>query len=191
MRQREGFVKHLKILINVEYDTILRNCRYIVVLILVLLAGVQPNTAVANQAKKKQRTKATVKLPTVSFCDLTDHPERYLNRVVRVRASYIAWWESSYLYSDSCRDDEHKIHDATDCENPSDKECWKRADKIRSALSPKMRPDKDNFAQRVSAVFVGRLKGPGAFGHLGAFRYEFRIMRVEKAELIHESAPWR
>ncbi|HKS26538.1 MAG TPA: hypothetical protein VJS44_01900 [Pyrinomonadaceae bacterium] len=185
------FINHFKILINVEYDTTLRNCRYIVVLILVLLAGVHPNTTAANQARKKQRTKATVKIPTVSFCDLTDHPERYLNRVVRVRASYIAWWESSYLYSDSCRDDYHKIHDAPACENPSDDECRKRADKIWSALSPKMRADKNNFAQRVSAVFVGRLKGPGAFGHLGAFRYEFRIMRVEKAELIPESAPWR
>lgn len=92
------------------------NCIYSLAFILVLLAGARPNTAVANQWRNKQAAKLAAKIPTVSFCDLTLHPKRYLNRVVRVRASYITWWESSYLYSESCRDDEHKIHDALDCD---------------------------------------------------------------------------
>ena len=159
---------------------------FLTALFLVALAASTTNSRQQISGSKP----ATKKIPTASFCDLTNHPKRYLNRVVRVRASYIAWWESSYLYSDSCRDDKHKIHDAPDCQE-SDDECRKRTDSIWAALSPKMRPDKNNFAQRVSAVFIGKLNGPGAFGHLGAFRYEFRIVRVEKAESIPDNVPWR
>src|SRR5258705_12955141 len=80
----------------------------VALLLSVFLSGSAPGAQKASVSRSKE-------IATVEFCDLTKHPERYLNKLVRLKANYIVWWESSYLYSDSCRKGEHSIHDALDC----------------------------------------------------------------------------
>ena len=132
-------------------------------------------------------------IPTVSFCKLAETPEIYVNKLVRIEANYIVWWESSYLYGDSCSNDEHKIHNAIDCAS-EDEKCTKTFAKEWDKLTPYMRDSGRRYktltAYRVKAVFTGRLIGPGGFGHLNSFRYALRIRSVDKASSIPKNAPW-
>src|ERR1700681_62577 len=49
------------------------------------------------------------RIPTISVCDLAKRPKLYVDRKVRLRASYIVWWESAFLYSLRCNREEAKI----------------------------------------------------------------------------------
>jgi len=169
---------------------------YPALLLSLLLSGA------ALGSQHKSSSSSSNRVTTVEFCDLTEHPERYVNKLVRVKANYIVWWESSYLYSDSCQKGEHSIHNALDCPgggsctdcNRLPLECEKIGKQISKALEPYMRDSGDRYhtmtAYRVSAIYIGRLVGPGKYGHLDSFRYEFRIRRVEKAMAIPDNVPW-
>ena len=130
------------------------------------------------------------KIPTVGYCELASHPEKYIGKLVRTEASYIVWWESSYLYSRSCLDSDHKIHNSMDCD-AEDQECRERFFSEWKKLDPYMRSQPDSDVQRVKAVFIGRLVGPNGYGHLNGFRYEFRIKAVERASAIPKKVSWK
>ena len=129
-------------------------------------------------------------IPTVAFCELTSHPEKYLNKLVRTEASYIVWWESWYLYGDQCIDDDHKISSSSHCAG-DDKECQSKFELEWKKLEPFMRSQKSSDAMRVKAVFTGRLEGPGRYGHLDGFKYEFRIVSVGKVKAIPDRVSWK
>ena len=137
-------------------------------------------------APAQNKPKPSPGIPTVRFCELTTHPEGYLNKLVRTEASYIVWWESSYLYSDSCKDNDHRLSNAPDCSD-TDEKCLHRFSLQWKKLERQMRSQKSGVqaTSRVNAVFVGRLVGPGEFGHLGSFKYEFRIRSVERVSPIN------
>ena len=131
-------------------------------------------------------------IPMVRFCELTSNPERYVGKVIRTEANYIVWWESSYLYGDRCIDNEHKIHNNWDCAD-NDKECQSKFQVEWRKLEPFMRSKESSIQEtsRVKAVFVGRLVGPGRFGPVEGFRYEFRILRIGKITAIPDSVSWK
>lgn len=130
------------------------------------------------------------RIPTVAFCELTSHPEKYVNKLVRTEANYIVWWESSYLYGDRCIDDDHKISNSSDCAE-DDQECENKFGIEWKKLEPFMRSKKGSDTQRVKAVFTGRLEGPGRYGHLDGFQYEFRIVSIGKVKAIPDSVSWK
>ncbi len=141
-----------------------------------------------SQTKKQKESE----IPTVSFCELMTNPEKYTDKVIRTEASYIVWWESSYLYSDACIDAEHKAHNESDCDE-NDKKCLKDFSAEWKKLEPYIRSKKNDNdgVSRVKAIFVGRLVGPDTYGHLGSFKYEFRIQKVGKVTAIPKSATWK
>lgn len=140
-----------------------------------------------SQAKNQEQSE----IPTVSFCELTNNPEKYADKIIRTEESYIVWWESSYLYSETCIDNKQKIHNVTDCE-ATDEKCLKDFSAEWKKLEPYMRSKKSKYQTtfRVKAVFVGRFVGPGTYGHLGSFEYEFRVQKVEKVTAIPKSVSW-
>jgi len=141
-----------------------------------------------SQTKNQEQSE----FQTVSFCELTTNPEKYADKVIRTEASYIVWWESSFLYSEACIDDKHKIHNEADCDE-TDEKCLKDFSAEWKKLEPYMRSKKSKYqtTSRVKAVFVGRFVGPGTFGHLSSFEYEFRIQKVEKVTAIPKSVSWK
>ena len=135
-------------------------------------------------------------IPTVDFCELAKHSKNYVNQVVSVEVNYVGWWESSYLYGDACNVRPFKIHNGLDCPGkracaicvPDNETCVNRSEEIWKAFTPYMR--KLAGVSRVKGLVVGRLVGPGRYGHLGSFKYEFQIRKVEKASEIPDSVPW-
>lgn len=130
-------------------------------------------------------------IPTVSLCDLTEHYEKYVGKVVRINASYVSWWESSYIYDLKCEDAAHKIHDAIDCSD--EQSCQKLGKEIYGFINQYQRPDKNNHARRAFVTLVGKLEGPSenGYGHLGSFRFEFRIKKAEKASPMPSHFPYK
>ncbi len=122
-------------------------------------------------------------IPSVSLCDLTLEPERYDNRLVRLRCSYIVWWESSFLYDLAC--------DSPDCYISPEflaPDCPAREASLQSTL----RPDSKDFARRAELLVVGRFhddNGVG-YGHLGTMRFMIEVVCVEQANPIPDSVPW-
>lgn len=124
--------------------------------------------------QNSQRNKQGVAVPTVNFCDFTIHPKRYAGKRVRVKATLVAWWESSYLYSPTCETDAKKIHNALDCSGQRD--CKRVGDAARREIERVGKPGEyDSY--KATLILVGRLVGPSriGFGHLNGFKFEFRI----------------
>jgi len=156
---------------------------------LIVLGSISTIAAVAPVNGQTRKNNAP-SIPTVRFCELTSHPKKYINKLVRTEANYIVWWESSYLYGDGCIDDDHKIHNGLDC-RVDDEDCHERFSVEWKKLEPFMDLSPDGMTSRVKAVFIGRLVGPGGYGHLDGFKYEFRIQRVEKVTAIPRRVSWK
>jgi hypothetical protein len=138
-----------------------------------------------------QTRKRSLRIPTVPFCELASHPERYINKLVRTKANNIVWRESSYLYADRCLDAEHRVHDNWDCAD-DDYACQRRFFAQLGKLARHARSKPSSIPTvRVKAVFLGRLVGPGSYGHPESFRYEFRITRVERVADISRRVSWK
>lgn len=110
---------------------------------------------------------------------------------MRTEANNIVWRESSYLYGDRCIDADHKIHDNWDCTG-DDTGCQERFFLELRKLARHVRAKPSPIPTlRVKAVFIGRLVGPGGYGYLNSFRYEFRITRVGRVMAIPRRVSWK
>jgi len=144
--------------------------------------------ALPAQAQNSQGNKQDVAVPTVNFCDFTIHPERYAGKLVRVKATLVSWWESSYLYSPACEIDAKKIHDGLDCSGQRD--CDQVGEAVRREIERVGKPAEYN-SYKATLFWVGRLIGPSriGFGHLNGFKFEFRIRSAEGQSETTTTAP--
>lgn len=159
-------------------------------LIVFMIVGLSLSSLASGQRPEKDSGAKVGDVPTVDFCDLTVHPERYVGKLVRVMASIVSWWESSYLYNVKCESSERKIHDALDC--AGDAECELLGKNIYGVINHQQRPDKDQLASRAYVTLVGKLVGPSerGFGHLNWAKFEFRIKNVEAAAPMPSGIPY-
>jgi hypothetical protein len=159
-------------------------------LVLFLIVSLSLSSLASGQRRKKDSRAKIGDVPTVDFCDLTVRPERYVGKLVRVKASLVSWWESSYLYNVKCESSERKIHDALDCSG--DAECEELGKHVHQVINRQQRPDKDEYAFRAYVTLVGKLVGPSemGFGHLNWAKFEFRIRKVEAAAPMPSDIPY-
>jgi hypothetical protein len=159
--------------------------------LLVLLISLVCCASLFGQTRKRSNPQGTVyRVPTVDFCDLTIHPERYTEKLVRVKASLVSWWESSYLYNVRCETAEKKIHNALNCSG--DEDCQRLGKEVYGYINPRERADSHGYASRAYVTIIGRLIGPSeaGFGHLNGFKFEFRIRKVEAASPMPRNIPY-
>jgi hypothetical protein len=116
----------------------------------------------------------------VSLCDLLQSPEKYEQKLIRVKALYCYCFEDSSLYSSKC---------------PAQKSVWVQGsfDKCSNAgrIDDFQSPGKDELsfprwgAHTVGIVAVGKLVGvKGGYGQMNRFDYLFDIKCLERAELF-------
>ena len=166
---------------------------------LLLIISVFFSYSVLAQTNRKTKKKSpsaksvasqTDSIPTVDFCDLTVHPELYAGKLVRVKASIVSWWESSYLYNVKCETAEQKIHDGLDCDG--EKECARLGKEVYGVINKNQRADKNKSAFRAYVTLIGRLSNPSesGFGHLNTFKFEFGIKKIEAASPMPADIPY-
>ena len=136
-------------------------------------------------------------IPTVSYCDLVNHPDLYNGRTVRVQAVIVGGesvplYDSKYFHDAECMATSHLSLAEFDRSGDSCPEVLERLDTIlrRRELGHKV--------TRASVVVVARFDGlnPDDWRN-GINRYNYRgynskltILRVEGAERTADDVPW-
>jgi hypothetical protein len=116
----------------------------------------------------------------VDFCDLVQAPEKYEQKLIRIRTLYCYCFEDTELYSSKC---------------PVQRSFWVQGSFKKCTNAGRIddfeSPAKDELAfprwggHTVGIVAVGRLIGTkGGYGHMNAFAYLFNVECLERAELI-------
>ena len=118
-------------------------------------------------------------VPTVAFCDLIHNPKLYDKKIVRITAIYRYGYEWSQLYCLDCIDAGATWVELDDS----------FATNTNSKLANKI--GENGFRGRtVRVVAVGEFYGSGGgYGHMGSYRYKFRISRLEQATIILNDSP--
>jgi|GEM_PF-1969118 len=157
---------------------------------LLLCAFALPLTGDA-QRRRKPKGRPTPATPTVAFCELIRHPQRYDNHVVRTEAISAIGVESAVLYDPQCSTAETRVwvtHDSA----------WSLADKKLQTAYNNLLYDENNgriprgHSGRARAVLVGRFEASNkdGYGHLNQYRFQFVIMNLEKVEKVGEDIPY-
>ena len=133
--------------------------------VLVLLLGV---AIVPGQSKSIEN------VPTVTFCDLSKHPEIYSNKRIRVRAVYRVGFEWQEIYSLRCPD------------APSTwLEFSNNIDEGPSRTQLKKMDLGNRFSISVGVVLEGRLTGyGGGYGHMNGYALAFTADCIESAKRL-------
>jgi hypothetical protein len=109
---------------------------------------------------------------SVNYCELLQHPKKYEQKLIKIRAIYRYGFEWSELYSLKC-----SIHKAVWVEGTEAK--CKNANRVDEL-------DYAGWGSRtVGIVAVGRLIGTkGGYGHQNGYDYLFKIECLERAEML-------
>jgi hypothetical protein len=116
----------------------------------------------------------------VNFCDLLQFPEKYEQKLIRIKVLYCYCFEDSELFSSKCT---------------IQKSVWLQGslEKCRDAgrIDDFQSPAKGELAfprwggHTVGVVAIGKLIGTkGGYGHMNGFNYLFNIECLERAELF-------
>lgn len=115
---------------------------------------------------------------TVEYCDLIKKPEEYTGSRVRVTAIYrygMYWSEVYCLECDSSN--RISVSFADDFDSNTKKKYRKKI------------PWSD-LGRTVRITAIGRLSGPGNYGHRGNLRFQLEIERLESAEVISRAGDY-
>jgi hypothetical protein len=143
------------------------------------------------QHRRKPKSRPILSTPTVAFCELVSHPQRYDKRVVRTEAISAIGIESAVLYDPQCSTEETRAWVTYDS-------AWSKTDqKLRTAYN-NLLSDENNgriprgHSGRARAVLVGRFEASdkNGYGHLNQYRFQFVIMNLEKVEKVGEDIPY-
>jgi hypothetical protein len=119
-------------------------------------------------------------IPTVDYCELINHPEKYDQKTVRVRAIYRYGYEWSEIYCPDCFDRNRRT--------------WVESDNLTETC-PKTKAikqlrDSGYKGRTVRVVMVGKFHGSGGgYGHLNGYRFQLDVSCVEEAKTIFRDSP--
>lgn len=124
----------------------------------------QPNNINRNDSSD------TKSIPTLSYCDLLKSHSRYSGKLVRLKASWRFGFERSFLSGKECSEQSMAWLEFVD-----DKDACPQSKENRTLPGAN---DKE-----ADVTVVGRLYGPGKYGHLGAYEYKFVVTCMEKIKV--------
>lgn len=141
-----------------------------------LLLFLLPNStiSVSGTAKRVNRplynsTEARA-IPALGYCVLLKQPKRFVGKLVRLNASWQFGFETTFLHDRSCPQ-----HPGAWLEFADEKELCPETKKNRSVPT-----QSDNEA---AVTVIGRLYGPGRYGHLGDYQFKFVVTCIEKIKV--------
>ncbi len=138
---------------------------------IIFIIALFPLSALFIQAQK-QKTSANLDVIDVSFCDLTQKPERfYRDKIVRIKATYSFGFENSRLFCSDCLDENNPV--------------WVDFEDKLCSNSKKIKDNKRyGVGRTLNVTFVGKYEYGGSFGHFGVFPAHFLVSCVEKKKKL-------
>jgi hypothetical protein len=114
---------------------------------------------------------------TTTYCEVQQYPERFKNRMIRIRALYETGFETSIITAPSC--------------NTPTPMTWVTFDKLwesRSARGVRRSISRLKWGVQADVVFIGLFKSDGRFGHMDMYPLSIEVYRVEA---VHPSGSFR
>jgi hypothetical protein len=115
---------------------------------------------------------------TVTYCDVQQHPEKYSNSMIRVRALYETDFEKSIITAPSCPAPLPTTWVSFDKHWES-----RTARRVRRAVS------NAKWGVQMDVVFVGVFKSDGHYGHMDMYPFSFEVSKVEAAKASGDFRP--
>ena len=109
-------------------------------------------------------------IPSLSYCDLLKSHSRYNGKLARIKAAWQFGFETSFLSGSECLGQPKAWLEFAD-----DKDACPQSKENRNAPG---RNDKE-----ADVTVVGKLYGPGKYGHLGAYEYKFVVTCMEEIKV--------
>ena len=109
-------------------------------------------------------------IPSLSYCALVKAPDLYSGKLVRVKASWQFGFETTSLNDRSCPEQLPAWLEFAD-----EKELCAKTEKNRSLPG---QSDKE-----ADVTVVGKLYGPGRYGHLGDYQFKFVVVCLEEIKV--------
>ena len=105
---------------------------------------------------------------TIAYCEILSHPHTFDNKTIRVRALYETDFERAALTAPSC----YTPIPMTWIEF---EEGWESRTRwrLRHALA------NQKWRIQMDVVFIGVFKADGPYGHMGMYRFLFKVYKVE------------
>lgn len=146
-----------------------------IVPIALLLFSLSPSTIpVSGSAQRVDRppdSSADARaIPSLRYCVLLEHPSGHIGKLVRLNAAWQFGFETTFLHDRECPGQPGAWLEFAD-----EKELCPETKKNRSAPG---QSDKE-----ADVTVVGRLYGPGRYGHLGDYQFKFVVTCLEKIKV--------
>lgn len=129
------------------------------------------------------------KAPPVSYCELVENAAKYDHKIVRLRAIYFNAFERTYLYDESCKNNQPPT-----APEKVPAQTWAQWDKslvsVGDSEEAKTNRQLNGFGRKDVTV-IGRFDStneqgdsnmPNLFGHMNCCRFQFSIMKLEKLD---------
>lgn len=124
-------------------------------------------------------------IETVSFCELTNHSERYVNRTIKTSAIFLRHFPDVwFMYDEECSDKSNRVTDYLRCK--PDAEC----DRLRTLSS--MHRDGNGERWRNRMVVIGELQFAERESRSGDRTrvLKFAISDIESVSAVPENVSW-
>jgi hypothetical protein len=106
----------------------------------------------------------------VAYCDLLEHSEKFKNHVIRVQGIYETDFEKSVITSASCPTPLPMVWADFD-------EHWES----RTTRSVRKMVSNVKWREPLDAVFIGKFKTDGRYGHMDMYPLSLEVYKVEAA----------
>ena len=130
----------------------------------------QVSRPVNSDDKKRNNSSDTQAISSLSYCELIKSPGRYEGKLIRIKASWQFGFENTFLHDKACPERPQAWLEFVD-----DKQACPKSKENRDA------PGKHDKGADVTVV--GRLYGPGRYGHLGAYEFKFVVTCMEEIKI--------
>jgi hypothetical protein len=137
------------------------------VTIIFLLCSVSIYHSVQPATLALELPATTHKVSTLAYCALLKDATRYKGKLVRLKATWQFGFETTCLYDPTCSEQPKAWLEFAD-------------EKLLCPDTQKNRTLPGASDKEAEVTVVGRLYGPGRYGHLGAYEFKFVVVCLEK-----------
>ena len=109
-------------------------------------------------------------IPTLTYSGLIQNKEKYLGKIVRIKAFYVWGFEWQFLCGKECK--------------TLRRETWVEFGKLCKASYRKLKRGNDKLLDNKAEVILEGVLSEGHFGHQNGYKFQFTVSCVEKFKLV-------
>lgn len=122
------------------------------------------------------QTSGSSDVTDVALCELLKHPEKYDQKIVRVKGIFRSVFEVSELYCSDCYDENKRV--------------WIESTAIADECLKSKQTKRLRKGETFLVVFVGKFHASQrSYGHLNAYKFQIDTKCVEESKVLSKKEP--